>query len=134
MSRKLVYIACILTFGITGCSDKPYSVKDLPSSPDGALQARSYALDDTVNIKISSDGKWDKFYPLVIGQCSGVSFFWKGPREAVVEYDKVQVAHFISSPRYYGGATVSICDRQSKSCGSAVSGKHVLAGCDEATM
>ena len=133
MSWKLIAGLTLISLS-AGCSEKRYAVTDLPSSPDGALKVRAYTLDDGALIKVSTGAEWDEFEALNIGQCSGLAFYWKGPRQAVLEYDKVQILHFMSPSRYYGGASISICDRRSGNCGAPIGKKQALPGCDDRSM
>lgn len=119
---------------LTGCSEKPYAVIDLPDSPDGKLRARAYVLEDSLSIKVSNGDNWDEFQPLIIGQCSDLHFYWSSPENAVVSYDKMQVLHFTSSRRYFSGASISLCDRNAGNCSPPTGVRVSLDGCDDATM
>lgn len=133
MSRLIVFELFLLLALLSGCKEKQYQVVALPDSPDGRLNARAFILDETISIKISDTGKAIDFDPLVIGQCSGVKFFWTGPQQAALEYDSIQIAQFVSSPRYFSGASISLCDRSSAACKTPKSKVAILPGCDDAS-
>lgn len=132
MPRLTSFGVFLLSVALLGCQEKQYQVVDLPDSPDGRLNVRAFVLDETASIKISGGPRWNDFNPLIIGQCSGVKFYWAGPRQAVVVYDTVQIAQFLSSPRYFAGADVSFCKESSGTCQAPQGAIAVLPGCDEA--
>lgn len=117
MQRELaasVFLAFVL---VTGCKNGTVTTVSLPDSPDRQFRAEARVMKETLSIKIArSDQAWQDFDPIVIGQCSNVSFGWLSNDVAVLVYDKAEIAYFLSPRRYYGGATLSLCDRGSGAC------------------
>jgi hypothetical protein len=119
---------------ISGCTKKNYDVVELTQSPDKVIKARAYVLKGSIDIKLSNGSQWNEFSPLVIGQCSGVYFYWKSAKSAVVSYDQIQILHFISPKRYFSNASILLCDRNAESCPAPIGQMVALKGCDDVSM
>ena len=107
------------------CKSEPtYREIVIPPLPDSEIVGTIREYGEGYSLFLYKNDPDDAF-PLKIDYCNNVDVYWADPKRLVVSYEEIDIFRFTSPRRYFGGARVTICAKDSGECpkpaGSVVS-------------